>query len=112
MKAVFLARAALAAAMISAPAMAAPVAQPPMNDFRQAFYNCDNDAAVLMAYDAAKPKAATMTTNGNKEHALKRVATQTGVQFADGAVKFWTDGEAVTVEGVETPLTNCKRKTS
>ena len=110
MKAMVLARAALAAGLMSAPAMAAPVAQPPMNDFRQAFYNCDDNAAVLMAYDATKPKAATMTTSGNKEHALKRVASPTGVQFSNATIKFWTDGEAVTVEGVETPLTNCKRK--
>jgi len=112
MKAMFIARAALAAGLISAPAMAAPAAQPPMNDFRQAFYNCDDNAAFLMAYDSAKPKSAIMTTsNNNKEHPLKRAQSPTGVQFNGDAVKFWTDGEQVTVEGTEVPLKNCKRKT-
>ena len=112
MKAMFLARAALAAGLISAPAMAAPAVQPPMNDFRQAFYNCDDNAAVIIAYDAPKPKSATMTTSGNnKEYALKR-GPNNALQFSGDVAKFSLDGDAVTVEGTETPLKNCKRKTS
>ena len=110
MKAMFVARAALAAGLVSAPAMAAPAAQPPMNAFRQAFYTCDNDGVVMIAYDAVRPKAAVMTTSGNKEHALKRVASPTGVRFSSETAKFWTDGAQVTIEGVETPLMNCKLK--
>jgi membrane-bound inhibitor of C-type lysozyme len=111
MKAITLARTALVVSLFSIPAMAAPAAQPPMNDFRQAFYNCDNGAAFLMAYDGARPRSATMTTsNNNKEYPLKREQTSSGVEFASGPVKFWTDGQEVRVEGTELTLQNCKLK--
>jgi hypothetical protein len=111
MKAKYLARAALAAGLISAPAMAAPAAQPPMNAFQQAFYDCDNNGAFLVAYNSTKPNAATMTTsNNNREYALKRVQSPTGVQFSSDTAKLRIEGEVVTVEGTETPYLNCKRK--
>ena len=118
MKTLFLGGAVAAASLVAAslaaePAMAATVKLPQMNNFNNAFYNCDDNAAFLMTYDGGKAANATMTTsNNNKQYKLKRAPVATGVQFTDGAVKFWTDGDKVTVEGTDIPLTNCKLKPS
>jgi membrane-bound inhibitor of C-type lysozyme len=106
-----LARAALAVNFVSVPALAAPAKQPPMNDFYQAFYNCDGGAAFLVAYNSNRPNSATITTsNNNKSYTLKKVQSAEGFQFDGPPVKFWTDGEKVTVEGTEIPFQNCKMK--
>jgi membrane-bound inhibitor of C-type lysozyme len=111
MKSVLVIGAALATCLIAAPAMAASASQPPMNTFHTAFYNCDDNAAFLVSYDAARPKLATMTTSNNSQkHELKRTPASPGFQFSDGTVKFWSDGDKVTVEGAEIPLLNCKKK--
>ena len=111
MKCVSVLGVALAAGMVSAPNMAASATQPPMNDFNEAFYTCDNGGAFLISYDGTSPGAATMTTsNNNKTYMLKRASAPTGVQFTGGAVKFWTDGSTVTVEGTDQPYLNCKIK--
>jgi membrane-bound inhibitor of C-type lysozyme len=103
--------AAVAAGMVAGPAMAAPAPQPPMNSLNNAFYNCDDNAAFLMAYDKTRATTATMTTsNNNKQYMLKRAPVAMGVQFNGDTVKFWTDGDKVTVEGTEVTLTNCKLK--
>ncbi|HTK35947.1 MAG TPA: MliC family protein [Caulobacteraceae bacterium] len=111
MRTLLLIGAALAAGLVTAPAMAATARLPPMNNFNIAFYNCDDNAAFLMSYDSNRATAATMTiSSNNKQYKLKKAPVATGVQFSDGAVKFWTDGDKVTVDGTEIPLTNCKLK--
>lgn len=106
-----LAVAALAASMISAPASAAPSNQPPMNDFDQAFYTCDNDGAFVVTYDSTEPSSATMTTsNNNTQYAMKRTQAASGFQFTGDTAKFWTDGKTVTVEGTAQHLRNCRLK--
>jgi hypothetical protein len=116
MKALFAARAALAgslaAVLASAPVMAAPASQPPMNAFQQAFYNCDDNGAFLIAYNSGRPTTATMTTSSNnKEYALKRVQGAGPIKFSSDTAKIRIEGDQVTVEGTETPYLNCKRKT-
>jgi membrane-bound inhibitor of C-type lysozyme len=87
--------------------------QPPMDQFNNAFYNCDNNGAFLMSYDSSKPKTAAMTTSNNsKRYEMKRTDAPTGVKFSSGDTSFWTDGTTVTVEGTEVPLQNCKIKSS
>ena len=98
-----------ATGLIAGPAMAA---QPPMNNFNEAFYACDG-GAFLMSYDSNRPDTATMTTsNNNKQYMLKRAPVAQGFQFTGAGVKFWTDGEKVTVEGTEQTYANCKMKAS
>jgi membrane-bound inhibitor of C-type lysozyme len=103
--------AALAASVIATSAMAAdPAPRPPMNDFYEAFYNCDG-GAFLVSYDSETPEHATLTTNLKaKKYVLTRAPAPTGFKFASSATRFWTDGKTVTVEGTETPLKNCKMK--
>jgi membrane-bound inhibitor of C-type lysozyme len=85
--------------------------QPPMNSFNFAFYNCADGAAFQISYDSDTPTAATMTTNdNNRQYELKRTADSNGVQFSNGAVKFWTDGKTVVVQGTRAPLKNCRMK--
>jgi len=108
MNALPIAGAALAAALDAATTMAAPEMQPPMNDFDEAYYLCDN-GAFLISYDASPPTSATMTTSSNnKRFELKRETATKGVQFSGGPVKFWTDGKTVIVDGAQTTFRNCK----
>jgi len=103
--------ASIAMGVFAAPSMAAPSLQPPMNDFNQAFYICQNNTAFIVSYDAAEPETATLTTsNNNKSYALKRAPAPTGVQFSGDAVKFWTDGKTVQVQGTATHYQDCKIK--
>ena len=100
----------LAAGAMAPPALAEPGPQPPMNDFYEAFYNCDG-GAFLVSYDSETPEHATLTTNLKaKKYELTRAPAPTGFKFASNATRFWTDGKTVTVEGTETPLKNCKMK--
>jgi membrane-bound inhibitor of C-type lysozyme len=97
--------------LISASAIAASSLQPPMNDFDSAFYNCANGGAFEISYDSDTPTTATITTNDqNRQYVLKRAPADNGVQFSNGAAKFWTDGKTVVVEGTRQPLKDCKRK--
>ena len=101
----------LAAGLIGSPSFAAQATQPPMDQFNNAFYNCDDNQAFLMSYDAKRPANVNMTTSpDSKKYMLKKAKSDTGVQFSDGTVTFWTDGATVTVEGTEVPLRNCKLK--
>lgn len=95
------------------PALAQPAApmQPPMNDFTQAFYRCDGGLAFMMSYDGDQPATADMMTNDDGKHyALKRTASQSGVQFSGGGARFWTDGKSVVVEGTKSSFKNCRMK--
>jgi membrane-bound inhibitor of C-type lysozyme len=104
--------AAVALALVAWPALAqAPEAQPPMNDFNQAFYRCEGGGAFMMSYDSDQPTSAEMATNGEvQHHKLKRAPSASGVQFSGGGVKFWTDGKSTIVEGTKSPFKNCKTK--
>ena len=85
--------------------------KPPMNDFNQAFYRCDNGGAFSISYDSDTPATAEITTNDdNKPHALKRTPSPSGAQFTGGAARFWTDGKTVVVEGPKAAFKNCKMK--
>lgn len=101
----------LATGALATAAWAADIAmQPPMNGFNDAYYVCDG-AAFLISYDSETPTKATLTTSDhNKAYELKRTESPTGVAFAGGAAKFWTDGKTVTVTGPASKFTNCKRK--
>jgi membrane-bound inhibitor of C-type lysozyme len=102
---------ALALGSISGAVLAAPPMQPPMNDFNQAFYRCDNGDAFMMSYDAEDAKTATLAGNhDNKRRELKRTASDSGVQYAGDHLTFWTDGKTVRVEGA-LAFKNCKMKT-
>ena len=101
--------AALAAGAMATKAVAEELAQPPMNDFYQAFYVCEG-AAFLIEYDSDKPSTATIVTGNNKRIQMKRIPASSGVRFSGGAAKFWTDGKAVTVEGSAAPFKNCRIK--
>jgi membrane-bound inhibitor of C-type lysozyme len=101
--------AALAAGAMATKAVAEEPAQPPMNDFYQAFYICEA-GAFLIEYDSDKPSTATLVTGNNKRIAMKRTSAPSGVRFAGGAARFWTDGKAVTVEGSGAPFRNCRMK--
>ena len=80
---------ALGACLAAAPALAASSGQPPMDNFNNAFYTCDNNGAFLISYDSNKPQTATMTTSDNQtRYMLKRVPVAMGVQFSAGAVTF------------------------
>lgn len=90
---------------------AAPM-QPPMNDFAQAFYKCDGGDAFMMSYDAEDAKTATLAGNhDNKRHELKRMPSDSGVQYAGDHITFWTDGKAVRIDGA-IAFKNCKMKPS
>ena len=103
----------LATCLVWSDAMAAKPTTPPMDDFNNAFYTCDNEGAFLISYDSDKPSSATLTTSNNsKRYELKKTAVATGTEFSGGNVKFWTDGDTVTVVGTEVALQNCKRKTN
>jgi membrane-bound inhibitor of C-type lysozyme len=105
---------ALIAVGLGSAAFAGSPMLPPMNNFEQAFYTCDNGGAFIVSYHGNPPTSATMTTsNDNKRYALKRTPVATGAQFegAKGA-KFWTDGTTVTVAGTQKVYTNCKVKPS
>jgi len=96
----------------AAPSMATTSPQPPMNDFNQAFYICQNNSAFIVSYDSADPQTATLTTsNNNRSFALKRTPAPTGVQFSADAVKFWTDGKTVQLQGTAAHYQDCKIKT-
>jgi membrane-bound inhibitor of C-type lysozyme len=110
MSALSVGAAVLAASLIAAPAMAQQTMQPPMNDFYEAFYNCEG-GAFLISYDSDMPQRATVTTNLKaKKYEMTRRPSATGVKFSNDAARFWTDGKTVTMEGTETPLKNCKMK--
>ncbi|HEY3950138.1 MliC family protein [Phenylobacterium sp.] len=105
-----------AAAVLAAGALAADATtgatpqQPPMNSFNDAYYVCTG-TAFAVSYDSDTPTKAKITTsNGNKEFDLKRTPSPTGVAFAEGAVKFWTDGKTVTVAGTPSKFQGCKLK--
>lgn len=96
--------------MATAAAAAAPM-QPPMNGFDFAFYTCDDGRAFQISYDSDTPTSATMTTSdNNRQYALTRTHAPEGVQFSNGAARFWTDGRKVVVEGTANRLENCRRK--
>jgi membrane-bound inhibitor of C-type lysozyme len=100
-------------AAIAAPTLAAPPTIPPMNDFSQAFYKCDDGNAFMMSYDSDDAKSAQMTTsNGNKRYDLKRTPSPNGAEFDGAKVSFWTDGKSVVVKGTQVPFKNCKTKIS
>lgn len=101
----------LGAGWLVGPARAEPSNQPPMNEFNQAFYRCDNGAAFMMSYDADQPTKADMTTNeGNHSYELKRTQAASGFQFSGDGARFWTDGKTVVVEGPKLLFKNCKTK--
>lgn len=107
--------AAVALGLIGGAALAAdPSAtpQPPMNDFYQAFYHCDDGGAFSITYDFDQPATAEMAMNdGSKTYTLKRgPAGASGFTFTAGAAKFWTDGKAVLVDGTKSAFKNCKMK--
>ncbi len=115
MNALPIACAALSLGLVAAPALAQPAAsaQPPMNDFTQAFYRCDGGLAFMMSYDSEQPKTADMATNDDGRHyELKRTTAPSGVQFSGGGARFWTDGKTVIVEGTKASFKNCKIKSS
>lgn len=100
----------LAAGAMATPATAGPAVQPPMNQFNDAYYTCD-DAAFLVSYDSTTPQSATLTTsNNNRTFVLKRTQVSPGVEFSDGRSKFWTDGANVTLVGTVTTYRDCKLK--
>ncbi|WP_394762513.1 MliC family protein [Phenylobacterium sp.] len=102
----------LALGLTAAAAVAAAPMQPPMNDFAQAFYKCDGGDAFMMSYDAEDAKTATLAGNhDNKHHELKRIPSDSGVQYAGDHVTFWTDGKTVRVDGA-LAFKNCKLKSS
>jgi membrane-bound inhibitor of C-type lysozyme len=93
-----------------APAPASASAQPPMNDFYQAFYRCDGGGAFNLNYDSDQPTKVELTANdGSKALALARKPSSAGFEFTAGSGKFWTDGKTVLVEGTKTALKNCKK---
>jgi len=111
MKALPMVGAVLAAGLVGRAAMAGPAMQPPMNDFNDAFYTCEDGHAFMISYDSDRPTTATMTTSDdNKQYALKRDPVASGVQFSGDAASFWTDGKQVRVEGVNAHLRDCQRK--
>jgi len=82
-----------------------------MNSFYEAFYTCDGGAAFNMSYDSDQPTKVEMTANdGSKPVELKREPSPSGVTFAAGAAKFWTDGKTVQVEGAKSAFKNCRMK--
>jgi membrane-bound inhibitor of C-type lysozyme len=92
-------------------AAAPPKLQPPMNQFDFAFYVCEGQGSFQISYDSDTPKTATMTTSdNNRAYALTRKPAADGVEFTNGAVRFWTDGAKVSVEGTATPMQGCKKK--
>ncbi|MGZ6049185.1 MAG: MliC family protein [Phenylobacterium sp.] len=100
-------------ALAQPPPAAASGAQPPMNDFYQAFYRCDGGDAFSLNYDSDQPTKVEMTANdGSKPVELKRTPSPSGVAFTSGATKFWTDGKSVVVEGTKSPFKNCKTKSN
>lgn len=113
MRALLMTCVSLAGFMWAGASLAATEAQPPMNNFNEAYYTCDASGAFLMSYDSNKPAAATMTTsNTSKRYALKRMPVAEGSQFSGEGVKFWTDGKSVIVEGTQVPLQKCMLKGS
>lgn len=103
----------LAGCMVSAPAIARPSYEPPMNDFNFTYYTCDNGAAFQVAYDSNEPTEATLTTSNNsKQYHLKRAPVESGAKFSDDKVTFWTDGNSVVVQGTELSFNNCTPKTT
>jgi membrane-bound inhibitor of C-type lysozyme len=103
--------AALALGMAVGPAPAGPSAQPPMNDFYQAFYRCEGGGAFSITYDSDQPTTADMAANdGSKPATLKRTPSAAGFTFAAGAAKFWTDGKTVVAEDAKGAFKNCKIK--
>ena len=99
--------------LVSASALAAPPAQPPMNAFYSAFYLCADGGAFAVSYDSETPTTATITTNDhNKEYVLKRTPDANGVQFSNGGVRFRADGRSAVLEGARQPLKDCKLKSN
>jgi len=103
--------AALSMSVFAAPSMAALSAQPPMNDFNQAFYICQNNTAFMVTYDSDTPQTATLTISANnKTYTLTRLPAATGAQFSVGAIKLSTDGKAAQLEGTAAHFQNCRIK--
>jgi membrane-bound inhibitor of C-type lysozyme len=97
--------------LMATPTRADQAAQPPMNDFNQAFYICGNNTAFIVSYDNNPPQAATLTTsNNNKTYQLKRADSGSGVTFTNAVVTFWTDGVSVKLRGTSAAYENCKIK--
>jgi membrane-bound inhibitor of C-type lysozyme len=106
-----LARSSLAGLILAAPTLAFAAPEPPMNKFNYAYYDCDNGGSFEVDYDAAQPETAKLDTfNGGPVYQLKRDKVATGVEFSNGATKFWTDGAQVVVSGTHRPFLNCKIK--
>ena len=113
MKVFALVTGALFGCLSSLPAIAQAPAQPPMNAFDYAFYDCADGAAFQITYDSDTPKTATMTTNdAGKQYQLTRSDAPDGIVFANGDTRFWTNGKTVVVQGTSKPLKNCKLKPS
>lgn len=103
----------MVASLQAAPVVMAAQVQLPMDNFRNAFYTCDDGGAFLVSYDTRQPKEAIITTSTNpKKHQLKRTTVAEGAKFSGETISFWTDGKTVVVEGTEAPMRNCKLKTS
>ena len=102
--------AAAALGVFPTPAFSDAPMQPPMNSLQYAFYDC-GAGAFEIDYDSDTPTQATIVTSDhNRRYELKRVSSDSGVEFSGGGVKFWTDGKKVSVEGIKPPLENCRRK--
>jgi membrane-bound inhibitor of C-type lysozyme len=98
-------------ALAQPPPAPAAGAQPPMNDFYQAFYRCDGGGAFSLTYDSDQPTKVELAANdGSKPVELKRATTASGFEFTAGGSKFWTDGKSVKVEDAKGALNNCKMK--
>jgi membrane-bound inhibitor of C-type lysozyme len=111
MRAIPIVCAAFALCLTAAPTLADTPMQPPMTEFNQAFYTCEGGGAFMMSYDSEQPTTAEMTNNADgKHHQLKRTQAASGVEFKGAAMRFWTDGKTVVVEGASAPFKNCRKK--
>jgi|GEM_PF-2957436 len=111
MRAISIVCAGFALGFAATPTLAATPAQPPMNEFDQAFYTCESGGAFMMTYDSDQPTKVEMTTNSdNKRYDLKRTESAAGVEFKGPGARFWTDGKTVVVEGTTVSFKSCKMK--
>ena len=103
---------ALTLGLAAGPALAQPPAmQPPMNDFYQAFYQCDGGGTFMMSYDSETPAKAEMIPNSDRrKYDLTRITAPTGVAFAGAGARFWTDGKTVVAEAAKASFHNCRIK--
>lgn len=101
------------AAAWGALAQAPAAVQPPMNDFYQAFYQCEGGEAFMMSYDSETPEKAEMIPNSDRrKYDLARTAAPSGVAFVGAGARFWTDGKTVVAEAGKASFHNCRIKKS